>query len=1057
MLNEKSRLLLGSFQTKEDVIFRIPLLPFRNTKAIQHLNVEIIGPAIYSSSINLYRKHIAASVARKSETTTLFPSIVRYHLRMCTRPTPFGFFAGCGVTEWSDRIQINTQQIQPHTRLDHLVLHRLVQQLLSHPDIQSQLRYFPNNSLYALHDELRYVEYTLSEQKRDYRISAVVASESLENVLAYCQPGARLEGIAQMLTKQYAVSAEEAGEYLRELLTSQLLVSELEPAITGREYLPRVIGFLSDHLRRNDGHDEVRQALALLENIANRLDQIKEGSTTVMEQGPRIVTLLQPWLPDLTEHRLFQVDTIFPTIKDTSDHSNTTTPETPQIEKQTGAWVPPPEGQGAVQALTVLNQLTPKTPHPPLQQFATQFYQRYEEQEVPLAQALDTDTGVDYLQQAQPTLSPLLEELALPPSDQEGTVTWNQHQTWRWNLLQDALHRQQYTVEITDAMLQDFTASEDDLPPSMSVMFRHVEGERLYLDSVGGASATNLLNRFAHADPNIYRVVQDICDQEQQHNPEVIFVEIVHLPESRVGNIMFHPTSREYEIPYLAASAVDTDHQLPLSDLYVSVISGQVILRSQKLNKRIIPRLSTAHNHRLSELPVYRFLCDLQYQGLRTNLSFHWGALASRFKFLPRVMYQNIILHPATWQLEEADFAKLKAAKSPDHFQAAFQSFCEQHCLPHQWVLADGDNELFVDTEEPLIVEAWWDLARKRKQLTLKEFFAPAEGAVVNERGEAHAHQLVASWIKQQPTYTGLSKESPSHAAIVRSFSPGSEWLYYKLYGGLGTADRILEEVVQPLVEQLQQAYLIQQWFFLRYADPQPHLRLRFCLSDTQHVAGVMQQVREALLPFEQSGLVQRVQLDTYHRELERYGGEATTKAEQLFHYDSEATLQFLSLTEGDEREDLRWLWGLRSMDALLDDFQVALPDKLMLLESMKDSFAQEFKMDKPLKLQLDKKYREHRSTINDMLSLQDPTDTFFPLIEILQQRSARNASVISALREAQEQNSLPLPLTNLLRSYVHMLINRLMPSQARFHEVVLYDFLYREYRSEVAREKSKG
>ena len=1047
-------------QTQHDLLIRTPILPISSISALLNHPSFSFQAALYLASTALYQQYTTTLANHQPVSQALRAPLTRYHLRMTTRPTPFGFFAGCGVAEWSDQIQVNTHHATYHTRLDHLVLHQLAQQLMNIPAVQARLRYLPNNSLYPLHDELRYVEYTLTNHKRDYTLSAVTASESLETVLEYCRSGACLAELANHLVHTYHVESEEAEAYVRELIASQLLVSELEPAITGKEYLPRLIRWVTaleeqapavegsdSDLPRSGQNDDAREVLALLTELDDRLRRIKNRTTTVMEQGPLIVDRLRPWLPDLTESKLFQVDTIFPTRA----------PATPSEPAEN------PEARPLAEAMDVLNRLTPPAPHPSLARFAERFSARYEDREVPLAEALDAETGVDYLHETSTTLSPLVEALVLPGGDEEQTVTWNQLEQWRWNLLQRALYHQQSTVALTDEMLKDFTATEDDLPPSMSVMFRRVAGghrgaDQLSLDSVGGVSATNLINRFAHADPNIHRLVQDICDQEQRHNPDVLFAEIVHLPESRVGNIMFHPTSRAYEIPYLATSAVDEAHQIPLSDLRVSVRHGRIVLRSARLDREIIPRLSTAHNHRLSELAGYRLLCDLQGQGLRSHLSFSWGPLAARSKFLPRVTYKNVILHPATWHLEAEDFAALKKAKGPDDFPRAFRAFCTQWRLPQQWVLADGDNELFVDGEQPLIVEAWWDLARKREQLVIKEFFAPAPKAVVNERGEAHAHQLVATWIKETPTYRATPAVARTTTANeVRSFPPGSEWVYYKVYGGVSGADRILEEAVAPLVQQFQEEQAIRQWFFIRYADPNPHFRLRFCLSDVAHLGTVMEHVREALSPYEAAGVLAKVQLDTYHRELERYGGEAVAEAETLFHHDSEATLQFLSLTEGDAREDLRWRWGLCSINALLNDFNLSTPEKLHLLQSMKESFAREFKMDKPLKLQIDKKYRTHRTAIAELLTLDDPADERYPLVAILQQRSTRHAPAVAALRQADEQGRLPLALTDLLRSYVHMLVNRLMPSQARFHELVMYDFLYREYRSVVARQDRRS
>jgi hypothetical protein len=42
--------------------------------------------------------------------------------------------------------------------------------------------------------------------------------------------------------------------------------------------------------------------------------------------------------------------------------------------------------------------------------------------------------------------------------------------------------------------------------------------------------------------------------------------------------------------------------------------------------------------------------------------------------------------------------------------------------------------------------------------------------------------------------------------------------------------------------------------------------------------------------------------------------------------------------------------------------------------------------------------------------------------------------------------------LNDLITSYIHMMMNRSFRSRQRIHELVLYDFLYRYYKSVIAR-----
>ena len=49
-----------------------------------------------------------------------------------------------------------------------------------------------------------------------------------------------------------------------------------------------------------------------------------------------------------------------------------------------------------------------------------------------------------------------------------------------------------------------------------------------------------------------------------------------------------------------------------------------------------------------------------------------------------------------------------------------------------------------------------------------------------------------------------------------------------KLYTGETAADAVLRELVGPIVGEALETGAMERWFFVRYADPDRHLRLRF-------------------------------------------------------------------------------------------------------------------------------------------------------------------------------------------------------------------------------------
>ncbi|PKQ63549.1 hypothetical protein BZG02_09260 [Labilibaculum filiforme] len=296
-----------------------------------------------------------------------------------------------------------------------------------------------------------------------------------------------------------------------------------------------------------------------------------------------------------------------------------------------------------------------------------------------------------------------------------------------------------------------------------------------------------------------------------------------------------------------------------------------------------------------------------------------------------------------------------------------------------------------------------------------------------------------------------------SQNTVKRTFILGDEWLYYKLYCGPKTADDILAQIIKPVVEELLSKKIIDKWFFIRYSDPKTHLRVRFHYNNPQKIYHIISLVNNTSLSFIENDLLWTIQTDTYQREIERYGENTIELAEELFFHDSEMIINMIDMIKGDEGEIIRWLFAVRAIDSLLDDFNYDDQQKLHLLENLKEGFGREFGMNKMLKLQLDKKFRNERQNISNVLNREmDSKSDMLPLFDLLQQKSIRTEHISKKIISIDKNKKLPRALDDLMSSYIHMLVNRLFKSKQRLHEMVIYDFLYRYYKSEIAKNKYK-
>lgn len=291
----------------------------------------------------------------------------------------------------------------------------------------------------------------------------------------------------------------------------------------------------------------------------------------------------------------------------------------------------------------------------------------------------------------------------------------------------------------------------------------------------------------------------------------------------------------------------------------------------------------------------------------------------------------------------------------------------------------------------------------------------------------------------------------PMDNTVIRTFIPGSPWLYYKIYSGTTTANLILAEIVGPLAEALQEQETIQEWFFIRYHDPDPHLRVRFLVKDVTKLGMVMIQVQQQLQLYLDQELVWKLQLDTYNRELERYGATSIELAETLFCQDSVLVTHALQMIEV---SDLKLFFALKRIDQLLTDFKLNTVAKLQLVQHNGKGFKQEFNTNKHTNKQLDSKYRAHRKEVEQFMVLETHED-YEPLLQLLQHNSEQIQPIITSLFQKQEAQTLEVSIENLLGSYIHMFVNRYYDARQRLHELVCYDYLDRYYRAKVGRERS--
>lgn len=284
---------------------------------------------------------------------------------------------------------------------------------------------------------------------------------------------------------------------------------------------------------------------------------------------------------------------------------------------------------------------------------------------------------------------------------------------------------------------------------------------------------------------------------------------------------------------------------------------------------------------------------------------------------------------------------------------------------------------------------------------------------------------------------------------IDRLFCVGTSWTYFKLYMSETEANRILSTRIFSLIKKLKKEGIIDVWFFIRYYDPDFHIRLRCHLTDNNNYQKVMSYLNENIKNEVKRGYIYKTACDTYIREINRYGKLTILFSEYLFQISSEQTIFLIrSFTKSGENLAIQAIFPALIIDCLLDTFGFSINRKQDLLEKMWISFAAEFKYSSENKRLLSKKYREIRPILNSLLNR-----------EVCNKQTAYIERTNAAFKDRIKKEHLKEEMFNndIITSYIHMILNRYYNFAQRAHELVIYYSLYNYYKSAIMRFKNEN
>lgn len=987
--------------------------------------------ALSLSSQVLYKQIYSEKITKLELTEKMQQSVFNYLVRMCSKSTPYGLFSGYSIAHLDRKSDfIIDNNITVYCSLDFEVIYGIVNNILQNTGIwNTSWRYYPNDTLYELNDKYYFLEYKIIHGIRSYELTSVDKNEYLEKIFDYSKNGLALSDILTLLDDE-DIEDEEKREFIEEIVNCQLLQSDLLPSLSGADPLMTLLPKLETSLSNDYVKRTYNELLSMCE--------ILKMDISITNKNKLIREILDRKFPGNYKQCL-RVDYRVNTLSD-------------KISSQIIQELSSDFGK--------LYSILPKSKIRDLEDFKHRFSKKFGDKMVKLPLALDSVHGIGYGDQGKiPTsVNPIVHDIiaADNSSSEDKKISLNVLQTI---VVKKMFEQKQSCIdEINieegdiEKIRQGMAYLEEGFPSSVYAMGTLLKLDSdnftdpvFVLDAMYGPTSAKLMTRFSINDEKLYAQLLKICKSEEEDSSHII-AEIVHSPQERMGNIILRPSLRTYEIPYLGKSDLPGSNQISINDLFIRVYKGKLELWSKNHKKKVLPRLTNAHAFGKMSLPIYKFLCDIQYEDIRGGFSWDWGDL-SESSFLPRVLFRGIVLSRKTWRIEKNDLipAHLNKKSFSDLypvFKTNLFQCIDQKGMGTLFYLLTNEGKVIVNCENYGSLSFLFSFIRNRSVFVVQEVLQMELGSLKDKEGNTYFNEAIIplrSMVgkSKQESFPGLIPESIKRADFIR------EWLFVKIYLSPLNGEKFLLNPFRGFVQDLHHDDEEVKFFFIKYHDPDHHLRIRFKINNSEKVRSrIEQKISKSLAPLLVSGEVQSLSFETYERELERYGPNIIENIEELFCLDSNCTfLNLYSLSSIDEKEKLVYM--CKVVDVYMGLFFVDWTDREKLIEIMFDSFYKEFGGTKGIKVTLDTKFREYRRLLEE--TFVDPESKDSNIYQTLHHFISDAEPIVKSIISKIETKSR---LYHVVFSMIHMAMNRLSSGLARKHELIVYYFVYKYYKS---------
>ncbi|WDV47619.1 lantibiotic dehydratase [Clostridiaceae bacterium M8S5] len=997
------------YECSDIFMIRTPSLPIEKFLCLQNSDndmkkfitdnklYDFINESLLFSSRSL-QKSLDKDIKKKKKLNNYNLSLIKYVTRASTRPTPYGLLASVGLGRFMDakdtQIIIDNDKFIRDANIDNYWICCIIQELEKQDEILTKLNFKFNTLCYKYGDRMKNPYDSnygvISGNEEFVQENNIKHSALVDLVKKYSENFINFEKLKLIISQKYeGVPDSLVTNTLKKLVENEYLLSDLRIPAYCDDCLEHVIQKLEE-IKYNG---EKMYKLKILKQQIDKYiksDNFKEGAVVIQDifKVTESISKSKDYLK-VNRGLVFKENNL---------------PYELKVKMESFVDV--------LSDISVNQKVFSK-----LDKFIDKFSENYGfGVEVPLIEIIDAN-GFDGLSLIQSTDKKTFEKETMVKGIIDRKILY-------------ALMKNEEEINLKKSDFEEVIKKYpiNNHAKSFDINFFITKADGDYNITVGpniGASkGGNMFQRFANCfDKEDFKEYNKIYEKEKMtSDDEYVLVEARELNvRGRANNITNKFMNYDYYIP-IALTDEDSSKQITIEDLVVGLSRNRKVYLKingkDKMCKIVTDNmLNTRANSKL-----LRLLKEISSSYESNIINRLVSLYDNKYTYVPRIKLEGITIHLRRWMLSE----HMVDLENFEKFKNSLEGFCSEYSVDKLVYMCEYDNRLILDLDKDESIKILYSTIKKQRDIKLCELEIGLldNGIVKDKMGKNYVSEMIFSFtlnnngkIATNDSKQGQVKQSLLLQSNNRIFEPFKDgWVYVKLYG-IGSRENEILSKIEGILKSTQ----CSKFFYLRYHDEcGKHLRIRFKFSSEKKAIEKIIVINEWLRELRQKALINKWVYDTYHRELNRYGGlEVIEETENLFFADSIFAIKVLELVDIKNESDREkaYVIGLSMMLKGLTETDM---DMFAILDTNKfsNSYRQEFNKNKSKYVNMVEKV---------LLNNGDYKDSMFENMKNSVLFREKVARLLKAkLSKYSDKNNATKYKASIILSLMHMYCNRL-------------------------------